>query len=302
MSNSQLFILWFGISVFIHIYADLTIYAQTSQTKFRIGMKVYDVDLDNQTVASSFKQWVETIKKNSTYKPFASMIVEEKVFISKEELFTEHNNNPFDFINISTQDYFQNKIKGKLIPRITANISETECKDKLLLVRYNADNNNSLDQLVNQEIIIPKGVIKDWLQLMLFEKLGKAKHKLVTLKNIQQRDNSALLSIFFKKKGYALVREAAYRIAIELNPQLKNKLFIMATSPGLIYYISAFRNDIGVEFANELVKEACSLHKTVGGKQLLDLMKVSRVYPISDKDLEETRIFYERYNQIFNKE
>lgn len=283
----------------LFLYSD--VYSQNRQTVFRIGMHTNLIDMDNKTVASSFMQWVEAIKRNSSYKPFASTLLEAEVFTNKEDMFAEHNKRPFDFLNLYTRDYFTNDKRGKLIGCLTSSISETSYKEKLLLVKYNNDNNTDPKQLVNQEIAIANGVFEHWLELFIYEKLGKTKQKLVKINHSLESDNKLLLTIFFKKRGYALIREAPYKDAVELNPQLKNAILVMAESPGFIYNFLAYRNDLDKKFVEAMISEATNLHSRVDGKQVLNLMKLKRVFQITEEDLMDTRKFYERYNQIFKK-
>ncbi len=279
--------------------------AQNNQSKAKLGFYSSDLITTGDIVKESFDNWIEEIRKVSTYKPFKTLIVEPHFFNSPDELYQEVYNNSLDIININSWDYYKLRLSDRLKPILVASNNEKDKKERFYLIKHNSNPVESIEQLINQKIVLPKfnsaQLAKNWLQVELYDKLDKKKYRTVKIVESENNDQNELYSVFFKRINYAVIRESTYLIAAELNPQIKKQLYILAKSPGYIYYFAAARKNFNEELCNELVKVGMNLHNSVAGKQILNLMRGVRIFSISEEDLRESKELFNRYNIIFNK-
>lgn len=279
--------------------------AQNKQSKAILGFYLFDINSSRNIVKESFSQWVEEIRKISTYKPFKTLIVEPHFFNTPDELYKEVYNNSLDIININSWDYNRLKFADRLKPILVASPNEKEKKERFYLIKHVSNSVESIEQLINQKIVLPKfnpvQLAKSWLQVELYDKLGKKKYRTIKIVESRNNDNYELYSVFFRRIDYAVIRESSYLTAVELNPQLKKQISILAKSPGYIYYFAAARINFDEELCNEIIKLGMNLHTSVAGRQILNLMRGVRIFLVSEEDLRESKELFDRYNIIFNK-
>jgi len=279
--------------------------AQNKQSKAILGFYSSDINSSGSIVKESFSQCVEEIRKMSTYKPFKTLIVEPHFYNTPDELYKEVYNNSLDIININSWDYYKLKFTDRLKPILVASSNEKEKKERFYLVKHISNPVERIEQLINQKIILPKfnsaQLAKSWLQVELYDELGKKKYRTIKIVESGNNDQYELYSVFFKRIDYAVIRESSYLTAVELNPQLKKQTCILAKSPGYIYYFAAARKNFDEELCNEIIKLGMNLHTSVAGRQILNLMRGVRIFPVSEEDLRESKELFNRYNIIFNK-
>ncbi|MDH7604822.1 MAG: PhnD/SsuA/transferrin family substrate-binding protein [Melioribacter sp.] len=278
--------------------------AQNKQSKAILGFYSPDINSSGSIVKESFSQWVEEIRKLSTYKPFKTLIVEPHFYNTPDELYKDVYNNSLDIINISSWDYYKLKFTNRLKPILVASSNEKEKKERFYLIKHISNPVENVEQLINQKIVLPKfnsvQLAKSWLQVELYDKLGKKKYRTIKIVESRNNDNYELYSVFFKRIDYAVIRESSYLTAAELNPQLRKQISILAKSSGYIYYFAAARRNFDEELCNEIKKVGMNLHTSVAGKQILNLMRGARIFPISEEDLRESKELFNKYNIIFN--
>lgn len=195
--------------------------AQNENLKAILGFYSPDINANGGMVKESFSQWVEEIRKISTYKPFKTLVVDSRFFNTPNELYREVKSNLLDIININSWDYYKLNFADKLKPILVASSNEIEKKERFYLIKHISNPVEGIAQLINQEIVLPKynsnQLAKYWLQVELFEKLGKKKYKTVKIVESGNSDQNDLYSVFFKRINYAVVRESTYLIALVLN-------------------------------------------------------------------------------------
>ena len=99
----------------------------------------------------------------------------------------------------------------------------------------------------------------------------------------------AVMPVFFRQADAALMNQARFETASELNPQLGRDLAPLLVSPEYISSIGAYRADATAASANFYRQEAPRLSETPGGKLVLNLFQNDGVVEIREADLMETR-------------
>jgi ABC-type phosphate/phosphonate transport system substrate-binding protein len=107
--------------------------------------------------------------------------------------------------------------------------------------------------------------------------------------SLVKKPNLAILPVFFKQAGVALVSRNSFQMAGELNPQLVKELRVLATSPDVIPSIGAFRANAVSGAVDLYRREALRLGDSPGGKLVLNLFQTDGVVEINESDLAGTR-------------
>lgn len=278
--------------------------AQSSQMILRFGF--YTKDLSKGDVVEmdeSLKQWVESIKNNTTINTLASSIIKNTFYDSRKKLAFDISNNNLDFMNISTYDFIDLDLQGMIVPLlVTSKVKENKFERYFLITRKNSPIND-ISKLSNVQIVIPNSfssaLINIWLQVALKEKLNKKDFAKIVIVESTKKENETLFSIFFNKLDFAVIREDSYLIACEINPQIKNNTKIIATSKQFINNFFARRKDIDPTIYKEIITIGMKLDNTIEGKQILNLMQMTSMHEINLADLMETAQLIKNYKKLF---
>lgn len=129
--------------------------------------------------------------------------------------------------------------------------------------------------------------------LMIKEGLGNIPFLLETPSNQQ-----SILKLFFNKADLALVDLSSYRLATELNPQIKRDLSIVKSLPLTMGSVSYTRRDLSPSVRAAMVRGSLKLSATTKGKQMLSLFRSETAEECSLDELDSVRKLYERYQYL----
>lgn len=251
----------------------------------------------------SMKQWVNGIQRNTKIKWLAKSTFVHTLYESKEKLIADIKDCKIDFMNLSALDYFELGLTDFAIPLLTPSRGREGKFERYLLISNNKIVITDISKITKAEIVLPNSyflsLIKVWLKVNLHDKMNKKNIKNITIVESNKNENETLHSVFFGNIDFAVVREGTFSIASELNPQLKNKIRIIDISPNLISYFLGYRKNIDPEIYSAISLEGMDLHKTVDGKQILNLALTECMDPLSLADLKETEDLIKRYHKIF---
>lgn len=169
-------------------------------------------------------------------------------------------------------------------------------KSEYLYLIVNADKNiNSIRNLSGKRLVIQAHdetaeIFLDRLVLKEFKKSYKEIN--LTLQN-QKKSNRIVLDVFFKNADAAVVYGSAYDTMVELNPQIKNKVKILANYPLKSKNFSYFRRDYPL--IKELNKAAITFENTPRGKQILEIFKTPNIDYCKVNDLDVFDHLYKDY-------
>jgi len=137
-----------------------------------------------------------------------------------------------------------------------------------------------------------------WLDVELLHHRLPVAARLFAKVTLAPKPALAILAVFFKQAGAALVTRASFDLANELNPQLARNLRVLALSPELVPTVGAFRAN-AVHGAVELYRrEALRINETQGGKLFLNLFQTDGVVELKEADLAGTRALVAEYARL----
>lgn len=195
--------------------------------------------------------------------------------------------------SLSFVRYFDKK---QLIPAVMAYKTNKEESSTLLLLKRTEDRRKIKEILQGKAIYNGDKSIKLYLQTVSLENSIK-NSEVVVSKNAQQ----SILKLFFKKGDYALVDEASYKLAIELNPQLKESLEVLQSVPLRLDTLSFMNANMPKELHNQLIKSALTLNQTQRGKQLLQMFKTSIIDVTSASELDNLYALQAKHDDLLGK-
>ena len=89
----------------------------------------------------------------------------------------------------------------------------------------------------------------------------------------------AVLPVFFRKADACLVTRNSFEMMCELNPQIRRRLELLATSACLVPSITCLRAGYDSTYRPRIVEALGDLHKEPKGEQILSLFRVDRLVP-----------------------
>jgi|GEM_PF-1408418 len=193
--------------------------------------------------------------------------------------------------------YFDKKL---LLPGVVGFKTSKEKSSKMLVLVRKKDRDKPLAALLRRPVAIPQ--IAD--NARLFMRYQCRKRGLGgQLKFLQlQNGGQAILKLFFKKTDIAVVSQATFDTAAELNPQVRERLvpYMKADLPiGSYTYI---RKGIDPELYRTIIKHALNMPDTPRGKQVLILFQTDTVEMCNVHDLDSTEAFYKKYRQLLRRQ
>jgi hypothetical protein len=104
------------------------------------------------------------------------------------------------------------------------------------------------------------------------------------------------MKVFFGKVDAALVTERAYRIASEMNPQLREQLMVMQRFD--IYWgsVGLFDRRVDRLFREQVLSRAGEIWKKPRGRQILEILQTDRVERISKDRLQAIETLLREYD------
>jgi ABC-type phosphate/phosphonate transport system substrate-binding protein len=91
-----------------------------------------------------------------------------------------------------------------------------------------------------------------------------------------QKSSQAILPVFFGQKESAIVTRSSYDAAVALNPQIGNKVTVLASSPPLVPMVTCIRRTLDPALKSRITTKAITLHQTPSGLQSFTMFKIDR--------------------------
>jgi len=110
--------------------------------------------------------------------------------------------------------------------------------------------------------------------------------------------NVAIMDIFFGKTDATIVRETEYLTAVELNPQLGNKLVVVERSPPYLPTLGSVRKELAGERIDNLMRSLRTIGDTEKGRKVLSFSNAKAIESVTDADLQSVRDLVHEYQVL----
>lgn len=170
-------------------------------------------------------------------------------------------------------------------------LNEKVLQRYILLVRRDA----GIDQLLNLKNKTLSYCATDEVGMMYLQKLIKDKksgdiHQFFSKTVVKKNPNLAISAVFFKETQAVIVLEADFAVAAELNPQLKEQLVAIQTSPEYVTNILAVTNHMeGPMSVAEYEDNVLNIGGAIQSKKLLKSYNYGKLRKIKSEDLNSVR-------------
>jgi len=280
------------IILLLIILIDNKVTAQTQPDTVRWGFYFTSVDeIVANKIGESLRYWIELIKKKSNDKKVRDAIVITIRYNSISDLLQDVRKNKIEVISFPSLTYFKSSINDYFYPALTISKSLESKYEKYLIISSEKAEEN-IEKLKNAEIYTPKLYTDEMLITWLKSKLNinnSQKKNNIKIINTTKTEIQLINSVFFNTINYAAVSEASFQLAKELNPQIKNKVKVLSVSPDFLYIIISFNRKIKDYVAEKIMNLCLNIHKSVDGRQILNLVQAEKFYSINESDLDETK-------------
>lgn len=148
----------------------------------------------------------------------------------------------------------------------------------LLLTRKGAAIRHPGDLVGKRVLLLNNNAISDlWLETYCLRHFQKTCASAGLIVGKENRSRQQVLKLFFDKADVALVRGYAYDLALELNPQIRERTQVLeriSLYPGAL---GLFGRRVSPAFREYVITKVPQLHDQPRGRQLLEVMQTERV-------------------------
>jgi ABC-type phosphate/phosphonate transport system substrate-binding protein len=255
------------------------------------------VDANRTDVTAAMKAWLLTAAKERNL----TIRFEPVIFESLPEMENALRREQVDTISATTDDYL---VLEKAVPLTKVFVTKIAGRitEQYVLLVHREQPVKELRDLRGATLFVmdhPRtSLAPHWLDVeLLHHKLPIATRFFGTITHVS-KPTLAILPVFFKQAGGALVTRASFDTAVELNPQLARTLRVLAVSPEVIPMVGAFRANAVSGAVDFYRREALRLHESQGGKLVLNLFQSDGLVEIEESDLAGTRTLLAEYARL----
>jgi phosphonate transport system substrate-binding protein len=268
--------------------------AQESQMRFFIGYSANSLpEVDIKDAAAALEVWVKELAKG------VGVSAESRIYNDSYSLIKDFQNGKVDMGVMRSLDYLnaERELNSELA---LAKVRGGKTTTKILLLVSSDSGFSDIKDLKNKNIAMLKGddlgdIFLD--STLLQKKLPYAKH---FFKSIQEKNkpSSVILPVFFNQIDACITTDTSFETMIRLNPQLGNKLKVIASSPELISSVSFFRKDYNEKYKQKALNTSQTLNNNPRGQQVLLLFQGDKLVKMQKSDLDSTRNFYNNFKKL----
>jgi len=246
------------------------------------------VDTNEADGLAATKVWAAAIAK----KKMLNIETGSMIFKSIPELEGALKDGKVDLVTLLIKEYLDAEGRLPLTPYFVAEYRGKINEECLLLVHGQSGIDN-LEGLAGKEILISNAAWASlgriWLENALVQR-GYSSIDSFFHKSIGTRKPSqAVLPVFFRQVDACLINSEGFNTMVELNPQLRSDLKLIAKSPACAKSVICVRNGYKPHLLKNLLDSLLELHTEPKGQQILTIFKVDRLIPFEESYIQSAR-------------
>lgn len=254
------------------------------------------VETDIKDIHSAIEVWVKTVGRN------ASLNFESTLYENINPLLRDYKSGKIDVLNIAPQLYLRIENEIDAEPAYLVIMGGKKTRRYLLLTRSDSPVNDIKDLKGKNLAVMSSSEIGNIFLnvLLLREKLGGPEYFFSTITQ-KAKFSQTVLSVFFGQSDACIVTETVLKTMTELNPQIGNKLKIIAASPEITQIVGFFRPDLSEKIKKIVLREVTHLQDSAVGRQVLTLFGIDGALQASESDLDTMRELIKEYDELLRK-
>ncbi|MES9971568.1 MAG: PhnD/SsuA/transferrin family substrate-binding protein [Candidatus Thiodiazotropha sp.] len=235
---------------------------------------------------------------------FMKNIGKKGVFIntdSPQDAVQNMQQHRLDAVITNTLDYLEIDHMISPLHRYSVVIGPSKLQNIILLTRR-SDKIENLSQLHRKRLTHPAGfnLGQIFLDVALMKQGLPVAERFFSNSDEVSDLNTAIIDLFFNKTDAALVTDASFGIASELNSQIHHQLEILIISEPIVPLVIGVNKFVPPEFTNRIDKMMSQLDQYPRTIHLLSLFKAKGIERISDQDLLSARMIKQEYNALLS--
>jgi len=252
--------------------------AKTQKTLCKVGYSIQSVsDVDPKDAEAALRVWVNELAAQFDFQ------VDINLYKNIDTLVADFVSRKLDFIVLNSVDYLRMAKILKVKPDVTQ-YRNGKSTVKYVILAANDRQKKELSGLRNKKLSIVKGnqLGQIFLDTYLMQNQLLSSERFFSAVQEKSKESQAILDTFFGQTDACLVTEAAFKTMTELNPQVGQKLRIIAESPDLIASVGIFRPDYPEDLRQRAIRGMSSDYmRHERGKQIILLFNVEKMETIS---------------------
>lgn len=277
-----LFLLLLACSVPPPLSADSSS-AGSPDTQFRVGFsKSMFIQFNENDVKASMKAWAQ-ILFNERGIPMDPDI---SVLNSHEEISRALRGKLVDALSLTTDEYWALE-KEMRSTHVVVALYDGEFTEEYLLLVHRESGFERIEDLRGRSIALLRNERMSLATVWVNTLVAKArlepppKHfgRITQLSKLP----GVILPVFFRQNDACVVTRRGFKTMSELNPQVGQRLKVLATSPQVVPAAFFFRGDFSTSLRDKVLVEFDKIHMSPAGQQALNIFQSDRlsVQPIS---------------------
>ena len=287
-------LLYFILVLLIIVLPSSALVTKEGKPRLNIGYssKAF-LDVDIKDASAALNVWVNEWSEKEGF------TAENHIYDDMGTFVKDFRNNKLDFGIVKSLDYL--RIRNQLDTELAFTHAKGGKKTikYLLLVRSDSGVSDVMD-LRNRKLTLRKG--DDIGRLFLNTYLLKNKQPEVDnfFGSVEQKGRSSqvVLSVFFGQADACIISDLSLKTMTELNPQVGEKLKIIASSPEFIEGVNFFRKGYDEKNKTIVLDRSKKLKDTARGKQIMLLFKFEEVVSLQERDLETLKKLMHEYERL----
>ncbi|HMK48882.1 MAG TPA: PhnD/SsuA/transferrin family substrate-binding protein [Thermodesulfovibrionales bacterium] len=251
------------------------------------------LDVDMKDAVAALDVWVDEWSAKEGFS------AQNRIYDDLDVLAKDFQQGNLDLGIVKSLDYL--KIRNAITPELAM----THVKGGKKTIRYHllvqSDSGiTSIKDLRNRKLTVRKGDDMGllFLNTLLLKNRLPETEKFFFLSDPKPRSSQVMLSVFFGQADACLTTDITYKTMVELNPQVKEKLKIIASSEEYVEGVNFFRKDYDDNYKKIVLDRSQRLKDSVRGRQIMLLFKIDKVAVLEEKDLDTVRKLLADYERL----
>ncbi|HTP29278.1 MAG TPA: PhnD/SsuA/transferrin family substrate-binding protein [Anaeromyxobacteraceae bacterium] len=236
-----------------------------------------------------------------TYADQYEMAVKMFILDGADAITRAMQNDAFDMMALSTDEFLQFAGKGLEGPLIMSVVNQSVTEVYLLLVRKDGAI-KGLQDLRGRSLIVSSdlraALAPIWLDVLSQQHGFDSPQQVFGKISFASKPTQVVLPVFFGKSDACIVTRNAWDVMGELNPQVKTQLRVIAESPPVVPGLGAFRRGISPAFKEKLLRSTEASNERLSFRQIMALFKTTGVREEPVSALDSTRELVNAYEHL----
>jgi len=300
VTKIQIFV-FFGFFLFAFLSTCIAT-EKTTLKKLEIGF-IYNVipDVEPSDAKIALNLLTEEIQKQLDN----SVELNTKFFNNRELLKQGIKNSEIDLVGLTSIDFLEWQNELTLKPFIIGLKNNSPKAGYFLLVHKNSPY-QTLESLANKNIIIqdiqsPNSAAYIWFQTLLAKKNYKKSALSFIKHEFEINASKVILPVFFNQAAACITNEHSYRVMCDMNPQIKQNLRVLASSPKLLLGFLCATERLSKQHYSIILDHLINLERYPKSSIFFLIYHFDKLALYKPEHLKETEELYQEFEQ-FNYE